>query len=80
MVEAEKEFAELIQVKNPKAVLTKLFIELKTDKTSAIIERKIEDIDAVVREVRLLVGKKNSANMRFEGLYERKVLLKHNLL
>jgi type I restriction enzyme R subunit len=37
--------------KSPKAALTELFLELKTDTTPAIIERIVNDIDEIVRNV-----------------------------
>jgi type I restriction enzyme R subunit len=51
-VQAEKELLEEIQEKSPKAALTELFLELKTDKTPAVVERIVNDIDAIVRVVR----------------------------
>ena len=50
-VQAEKEIEELIQEKSPKAALTELFLELKTDQTPAVVERIVNDIDAIVRVV-----------------------------
>jgi len=37
-----------IQEKSPKAALTELFLELKTDQTRAVVERIVSDIDASV--------------------------------
>jgi len=51
-VQAEKEVEALIREKTPKAALTELFLELKTDKTPAVVERIVNDIDAIVRVVR----------------------------
>jgi len=51
-VQAEKELEKMIQEKSPKAALTELFLELKTDQTPAVVERIVEDIDAIVRVVR----------------------------
>ena len=51
-VQAEKELEELVQEKSPKAALTELFLELKTDQTPAVVERIVEDIDSIVRVVR----------------------------
>lgn len=50
-VQAEKELEELIQEKTPQAALTELFLELKTDKTPAVVERIVTDIDTIVRMV-----------------------------
>ena len=48
-VEAEK--AEEAAIKTPKAALTELFMELKTDRTPAVVERIVNDIDQHVRLV-----------------------------
>lgn len=48
---AEKKLVELIIEKTPKAALTELFMELKTDETPAVVKRIVEDIDAIVRIV-----------------------------
>jgi len=50
-VQAEKELEELIQEKTPQAALTELFLDLKTDKTPAVVERIVLDIDTIVRMV-----------------------------
>lgn len=50
-VQAEKELEALIQEKTPQAALTELFLELKTDKTPAVVERIVTDIDTIVRMV-----------------------------
>ncbi|TKD66538.1 type I restriction endonuclease subunit R [Flavobacterium sp. ASW18X] len=50
-VQAEKELDAFIQEKTPKAALTELFLELKTEQTPAVVERIVNDIDAHVRMV-----------------------------
>jgi type I restriction enzyme R subunit len=50
-VQAEKELDDEIAEKSPKAALTDLFLELKTDETPAVVERIVNDIDAFVRIV-----------------------------
>jgi len=50
-IQAEKELEAEIAKKSPKAALTELFLELKTDKTPAVVERIVNDIDAIVRIV-----------------------------
>jgi len=50
-IQAEKELTAEIQEKSPKAALTELFIELKTDSTQAVVERIVSDIDAIVRAI-----------------------------
>tara|TARA_Y100001954_G_C15828199_1_gene613329 strand:- start:3259 stop:6213 length:2955 start_codon:yes stop_codon:yes gene_type:complete len=49
-VEAEKKLFEQKE-KSPKAALTELFLEIKTDSTPAVIESIVNDIDAIVRAV-----------------------------
>lgn len=51
-VQAEKEQEQEIQEKAPKAALTDLFLELKSDQTPAIVERIVTAIDSIVRVVR----------------------------
>lgn len=52
IVEAEKEVEPIEEQKKAKAALTEIFEELRTDKTPVIIERIVNDIDALVRAVR----------------------------
>ncbi|MEP0264793.1 HsdR family type I site-specific deoxyribonuclease [Dokdonia sp.] len=78
-VEAEKELEELLIEKTPKAALTELFIELKTDKTPAVVERIVEDIDAIVRIVRFDGWQKTSSGEREVQKSLRKALLKYKL-
>src|SRR5690606_19246730 len=42
-LQAEKEIEESIREKSPKAALTELFMELKTDETPAVVERIVKD-------------------------------------
>ncbi|MEI7983504.1 MAG: hypothetical protein WCI71_17775 [Bacteroidota bacterium] len=49
---AEKETESKTGQKSAKAALTELFLELKTDTTPAIVERIVNDIDAIVKIVR----------------------------
>ncbi len=51
-LQAEKETETKEEQKNAKAVLTELFLEMKTDKTPVIVERIVNDIDEIVRIVR----------------------------
>ena len=71
-VQAEKELEKEIEEKTPQAALTELFFELKTNKTPAVVERIVNDIDGIVRMVSfpgwqttVLVKEK------FSNLYER---------
>ena len=50
-VQAEKELEEMVVEKSPKAALTELFLELKSDQTPAVVERIVNDIDGIVRMV-----------------------------
>lgn len=78
-VEAEKELEALIQEKTPKAALTELFLELKTDETPAVVERIVADIDAIVRVVRFPGWQKTSSGEREVQKSLRKALLKYKL-
>jgi hypothetical protein len=60
---------ELIQEKTPKATLTELFLELKTDKTPALVERIVTDIDIIVRVVSF-PGWQKTVNLFSFLLYE----------
>ena len=51
-LQAERETDTKEEQKSAKAVLTELFLELKTDTTPAIVERIVSDIDEIVRVVR----------------------------
>lgn len=51
-LQAERDTELKDEQKNAKAALTELFLELKTDKTPAIVERIVNDIDEIVRIVR----------------------------
>ena len=51
-LQAEKGIEPVKEQKNAKAALTELFLELKTDTTPVIVERIVNDIDAIVRIVR----------------------------
>lgn len=51
-LQAEKVVETEQQQKNAKSALTELFLEMKTDKTPAIVERVVNDIDNIVKFVR----------------------------
>jgi type I restriction enzyme R subunit len=78
-IKAEKELEELLIEKTPKAALTELFLELKTDETPAVVERIVEDIDAIVRIVRFPGWQKTSSGEREVQKSLRKALLKYKL-
>lgn len=78
-VQAEKELATEVQEKSPKAALTDLFIELKTDQTPAVVERIVTDIDSIVRVVRFPGWQKTNQGEREVQKALRKSLLKYKL-
>ncbi|WP_163518252.1 type I restriction endonuclease subunit R [Gelidibacter japonicus] len=78
-VEAEKELEELLVERTPKAALTELFLELKTDQTPAVVERIVSDIDAIVRIVRFPGWQITSSGEREVQKSLRKALLKYKL-
>lgn len=73
--EVEAEFVE----KTPKAALTDLFLELKTDETPAVVERIVNDIDQIVRVVRFPGWQHTSSGERDVQKSLRKALLKYQL-
>lgn len=78
-LQAEKELEQELQEKSPIAALTELFLELKTDQTPAVVERIVEDIDAIVRIVRFPGWQKTSGGEREVQKSLRKALLKYKL-
>src|SRR5690554_555126 len=78
-LQAEKDYqAELLE-KTPQAALTELFIELKTDRTPAVVERIVKDIDDIVRVVRFPGWQTTAAGEREIQKSLRKALLKYKL-
>ena len=78
-IQAEKETKVKLENISPKAALTELFLEIKTDSTPAVVERIVNDIDAVVRIVRFPGWQKSNAGERQIQKTLRKSLLKFNL-
>lgn len=78
-VQAEKELEIKLTESNPKAALTELFLELKTDHTPAVVERIVTDIDAIVRVVRFPGWQKTNSGEREVQKSLRKALLKYKL-
>lgn len=78
-LQAEKELEAEVQEKTPKAALTELFLELKTDQTPAVVERIVEDIDAIVRIVRFPGWQQSNQGEREVQKSLRKALLKYKL-
>lgn len=78
-VQAEKDLELVLQEKSPKAALTELFIELKTDQTPAVVERIVADIDAIVRVVSFPGWQKTTSGEREVQKSLRQALLKYQL-
>jgi type I restriction enzyme R subunit len=78
-VQAEKDLEAEVQEKSPKAALTELFLELKTDQTPAVVERIVADIDAIVRVVSFPGWQKTISGEREVQKSLRQALLKYQL-
>ncbi len=78
-VQAEKEVEQALQEKTPQAALTELFLEIKTDRTPAVVERIVTDIDAIVRVVKFPGWQKTTSGEREVQKSLRKALLKYQL-
>ena len=76
---AEKDLEQELQEKSPKAALTELFLELKTDETPAVVERIVTDIDAIVRIVNFPGWQTTTGGEREVQKSLRKALLKYKL-
>ena len=70
---------EEIQEKSPKAALTELFLELKTDSTPAVVERIVGDIDSIVRAISFPGWQHSNQGEREVQQALRKSLLKYKL-
>lgn len=78
-IQAEKDLEQELQEKSPKAALTELFLSMKTDKTPAVVERIVADIDSIVRVVRFPGWQKTTSGEREVQKSLRKSLLKYKL-
>lgn len=78
-VQAEKDLEQELLKKTPKAALTELFIDLKTDKTPAVVERIVNDIDEIVRIVSFPGWQTTSKGEREVQKSLRSSLLKYKL-
>lgn len=78
-VQAEKELEQQLLEKTPKAALTELFLELKSDQTPAVVERIVTDVDAIVRVVRFQGWQTSNTGEREVQKSLRKALLKYQL-
>lgn len=78
-LQAEKQTNNIENQKSAKAALTELFLEMKTDKTPAIVERIVNDIDEIVRLVRFDGWQNTIPGEREVQKSLRKTLLKYQL-
>jgi type I restriction enzyme R subunit len=78
-VSAERDREQELQDKSPKAALTELFLELKTEETPAVVERIVTDIDAIVRIVNFPGWQNTTGGEREVQKSLRKALLKYKL-
>ena len=78
-LQIEKEIEDEINNKSPKAALTELFQELKSEETPAVVERIVNDIDAIVKIVRYDGWQTTSSGEREVQKALRKSLLKYKL-
>lgn len=78
-LQAEKQSETKQEQKSAKAALTELFLELKTDKTPAIVERIVSDIDEIVKIVRFDGWQDSVTGEREVKKQLRKTLLKYQL-
>jgi hypothetical protein len=78
-LQIEKEIEDEINNKSPKAALTELFQELKSEETPAVVERIVNDIDAIVKLVRYDGWQTTPSGEREVQKALRKSLLKYKL-
>ena len=79
LLAAEKETPPLEDEERGKAALTELFEEVKSDETPIIVERVVNDIDEIVRQVRFPDWQHTSAGEREVRRALRKTLFKYRL-
>lgn len=78
-LQAEREVISENEQKTGKAALTELFLEMKTDKTPAIVERIVSEIDEIVKIVRYDGWQASVTGEREVQKSLRKTLLKYKL-
>lgn len=78
-LQIEKEIEPKETREKAKTALTELFLELKTDKTPAIVERIVNDIDEIVKIVRFPGWQSTAAGEREVKQALRKTLYKYAL-
>ena len=79
VVEAEREVPDEVVEDQGKAALTELFGEVKNAQTPVIVERVVQDIDEIVRQVRFPGWQQTAAGEREVQKALRKSLLKYKL-
>ncbi len=78
-VQVEKEILTAMEQNLAKTALTELFLELKTEKTPAVVERIVNDIDEIVKIVRFPGWQQTNGGEREVQKALRKALLKYKL-
>ena len=78
-LQAEKEDIQAHLDKSPKAALTELFLELKTDTTPEIVARLVKDIDTIVRAISFPGWQNTNQGQREVKQSLRKALFKYKL-
>ncbi len=78
-LEAERDVYTPEERKSGTTALTDLFLEMKTDKTPAVVERIVNDIDAIVKIVRFPGWQSSIAGEREVQKSLRRTLLKYQL-
>jgi type I restriction enzyme, R subunit len=78
-LQAEKEDTQAQLDKSPKAALTELFLELKTDTTPEIVARLVKDIDTIVRAISFPGWQNTNQGQREVKQSLRKALFKYKL-
>jgi type I restriction enzyme, R subunit len=76
---AERDVTTVQEQKSAKAALTELFSDMKTDQTPVIVERIVNDIDAIVKNVRFDGWKTSVTGERLVQQALRQTLLKYKL-
>ena len=79
LLQAEKEVPPVESEDRGMAALTELFNEVKNESTPVIVERIVEDIDAIVRLVRFPGWQNTMAGEREVKKALRKTLFKYRL-
>lgn len=76
---AEREIISEQEQKSAKSALTELFLEMRTDQTPAVVERIVNNIDDIVKNVRFEGWQTSITGERLVQKSLRKTLLKYKL-